>query len=205
MGNILYICLLDMDIRSYLQSGNLEQYCFELFNADLQTEVCSLSQAYSEIREELTSIEKSIEKLTAVAAVEAPVELRQKVLSAMGFPEILDIKNLPDTSRYSDYRSWITALGALIPDEPIDDFFMQVLRQDERITQTLVISKIDVPEEVHEDVSESFFILRGQCVCKVGDQEITLNPGDFLDIPLFVKHDVRLTSSHVVAILQHRL
>lgn len=193
-----------MDIKSYLQSGSLEQYCFDLFNADLQQEVIALCQANPEIKNELAAIERTIEKFAKTGAIEPPTGLRGKVLSAMGFSEQLDINNLLPTSKYADHHSWLEALAKLIPDEPSDDFFMHVLRQDEHISQTLVISKINVPEEIHEDVAESFFILRGQCICKVGEEAFTLNPGDYLDIPLHVKHDVRLTSPHVVAIVQHQ-
>ena len=193
-----------MDIKSYLESGKLEQYCLEMFNIELEEEVNSLCQANPELKVELVAIEKTIEKLTQANAIEPPAGLRLRVLSVMGFSETIDLNDLPLTSRYSDYHSWLKALAALIPDEPVEEFSMHVLRQDNKIAQMLVISKINVPEEVHEDVAESFFILRGQCICKVGEEEFTLNPGDYLDIPLHLTHDVRLTSPNVVAILQHR-
>ena len=68
----------------------------------------------------------------------------------------------------------------------------------------LVVTKLDVPQEMHDDIAESFFILKGRCTCTIGDEQVTLNPGDHLDIPLHVNHDVKLESPYVIAILQHQ-
>ena len=57
----------------------------------------------------------------------------------------------------------------MIPAEPEQDLIATVLRNDRQLTQTLIITKRDVPEETHGDLLESFLILKGECICKVGD------------------------------------
>lgn len=193
-----------MDIKAYIDKGNLEQYCFGLFDTELGDEVDALRLAYPEVRRELDEIELAIEQLALSQAITPRPQLKNKILSALFAEETIDLDNLPPTSKFSNYENWLKAVEHLIPAEPFDDFFAQLLRQDEKIAQTLVVTKLDVPEEIHEVVSESFFILKGTCTCKVGSNVFTLNAGDHLEIPLHTTHDIRIDSPHVVAILQHR-
>jgi len=194
-----------IDINNYINSGNLEQHCFDIFDEERAREVVALSQEHPMIRQELEKIEDTIEKIAESAAITPPARLRNSILAALGFPgDAIDIENLPATDEYSSYTAWLSAVEHLLPAEPFDDFFAHLLRQDEHIAQTLVVTKLNVSEEVHEEVSESFFILKGQCACTVGDKVFTLNPGDHLEIPLHVNHDIEILSPYVIAILQHR-
>lgn len=193
-----------MDIKAYINDGNLEQYCFELFNADIASEIQSLRLIHSEIKHELEGIELTIEQLADSQSIILRPELKSRIIAALDFSEdSIDLNNLPPTSKYSNYENWLKAVEHLIPAEPFDDFFALVLKKDENIAQTLVVTKLDVPEEVHEVVSESFFILKGTCTCKVGSNIFKLNAGDHLEIPLHTTHDIRIDSPYVVAILQH--
>lgn len=193
-------------IKEFINSGNLELHCFDLFNAERDKEVTGLGLSHPAIRKELNEIEQTIEKLAESQAIEPNPNLRKKIFAALGFAdeEHLDINNLPPTSKYSNYISWLNAVEHLIPAEPFDDFFVHILREDEQIAQTLVITKLDVLPEIHEEESESFFILKGSCACTIGNKVFTLNAGDYLDIPLHVNHDIKILSPYVIAILQHQ-
>jgi mannose-6-phosphate isomerase-like protein (cupin superfamily) len=194
-----------ININDYINSGNLEQHCFDIFNEEHAREVAALSQEYPEVKQELKNIEDTIEKIAESGAIDPPARLRNSILEVLGFQaDIIDLANLPATSEYSSYTAWLNAVEHLLPAEPFDDFFAHLLRQDEQIAQTLVVTKLNVPEEFHEEVAESFFILKGQCACTVGDKVFTLNAGDHLEIPLYVNHDIKILSPYVIAILQHR-
>jgi mannose-6-phosphate isomerase-like protein (cupin superfamily) len=194
-----------MDLNAYINSGTLEQYCFELFNPGLSQEVARMRSAHPEVKQELNAIEMVIEKLAESQAIIPDAHLRDRVFASLDFAgEDIDLGHLPPTSKYSNYLSWLKAVEHLLPAQPFEDFFMEVLRHDEHIAQMLVVTKLDVPEEIHETTAESFFILKGTCECTVGSQVFTLNAGDYLDIPLHVNHDIKIISPFVVAILEHQ-
>ncbi|MBB5624261.1 mannose-6-phosphate isomerase-like protein (cupin superfamily) [Pedobacter cryoconitis] len=194
-----------MDIKSYIDEGNLEQYCFELDNVSLGNEIAALRLGHPEIGQELNRIELSIEELAKTHAITPSLQLKGRIMAALGIAEeVLDLNHLPPTSKYSNYESWLKAVEHLIPAAPFDDFFAHVLQQNEQMAQTLVITKLNVPDEVHDVVAESFFILEGTCTCTVGHEVFTLNAGDYLAIPLHTNHDIRIDSPYVIAILQHQ-
>jgi mannose-6-phosphate isomerase-like protein (cupin superfamily) len=195
-----------MQAAEYISGGNLEEYCFDMFNQERRLELAALTLVHPEIKQELNDIEMALERFAKSQAIAPKGDLKNKIMSALGFltDELLDINNLPATDRYADYNQWLKAVEHLIPAEPFEDFFMQVLRHDEQIAQMLVVTKLDVPEETHAEVAESFFILKGQCACTVGDKVFTLNAGDYLDIPLHTDHDIKILSPYVIAILQHQ-
>lgn len=195
-----------MDIKGYINKGNLEHYCFNMHNPGLAKEIAELRAAHPEVKSELNEIEQAIEQLAQSHAVTPAAALKNRVLNALGFfnDEKMDLDNLPPVGKYSNYTNWINAVEHLIPAEPFEDFFMQELQHNGQMEQMLVVTKLDVPAEIHEEVRESFLILKGQCACTVGNDVITLNAGDYLEIPLHVSHDIKLLSPYVIAILQHQ-
>jgi mannose-6-phosphate isomerase-like protein (cupin superfamily) len=193
-----------MDIKAYIESGILEQYLLGLLAADEANEVARLSTIYPEVKRELGAIEETMERMAAQNAVKPDPATKDKILNVLGLGKnALDINNLPATSRYADHNSWLDAVAHLIPEQPYPGFFSSVLQQTDNLTQMLVVTSMDVPKETHTDIAESFFILKGRCICTVGEKLITLNAGDYLDIPLHIEHDVKIISPHVIAILQH--
>jgi len=196
-----------MNIQEYIESGVLEEYCLGLLDAGEQAVVLQLCALFPEVKNELRAIERAIEHLAVSTAVDPNPDLKQKILNSLGFPEpaiSLDLDNLPETNAWSNHRSWLNTLKHLIPAVPDEDFVCHVLRQDNRFAQMLVITKKDVPKETHANMRESFFILKGECRCSIENNFFVLGPGDFLEIPLYKEHDIKITTPYVVAILQHQ-
>ncbi|RWY48164.1 cupin domain-containing protein [Mucilaginibacter gilvus] len=191
-----------MDEKEYIQSGMLETYCAGALNATEQQEVLRMCALYPAIKQELEAIELAFEQLALSLAVTPRPGLREKILNAaFNIPE-LDLNNLPLTDNSSDLDAWLKALFGLIPQEHTDPFYHHLLRHDDQVTQSLVVSKVNIPDETHSDLIESFFILEGSCRCVIAGQEHILQAGDFLEIPLHQHHDVILLTPYVVAIHQ---
>lgn len=194
-----------MDIQKYIESGILEEYCLGLLNERDGAFLIRMATFYPEIRAELTAAELTFENLSAVAALEPAPHNRQNILAALGFADdtSLDINNLPAVDENADYQEWLNTFAHLIPALPNEDFLIHEVRKDDRYQQMLVVTKMDVPEEEHGDYLESFFILKGRCECTVDNKLHQLGAGDFLQIPLHVKHNIQVLSPYVVAILQY--
>jgi mannose-6-phosphate isomerase-like protein (cupin superfamily) len=195
-----------MNLQDYINSGVLEQYCLGLLDSDVASQVLSNCLKYPELRDELNSIEVALEKMALERAVTPIPHLKEKVLARLGFAgnAILDINNLPPTDAYANYLNWLEAVEHLLPTEPFEGLNIQVLQQNNKIAQMLVVAKVDVPDESHDNYTESFFILKGRCSCTIDGKEIILNAGDFLEIPLYAEHDIKMLTPTVTAILQYR-
>jgi len=193
-----------MDTGKYIESGVLEEHCLGLLSEEEETYLIQMAMLYPEIKAELAVIETAMEKMAILSAVEPDASVKQKVLSALGFNEVLNIDNLPAITHAADPEPWLKVFAHLIPDEPAEDFVSHLIRNDEYVQQMLVISKANVPEEEHGDFLESFYILQGRCECTIGNNNYALGPGDFIEIPLQVKHDIKLLTPHVTAVLQYR-
>jgi mannose-6-phosphate isomerase-like protein (cupin superfamily) len=194
------------DLKEYIESGILEEYCLGLLNEEDQAYLIQMTMLYPEIKAELTAIELAMERWAESTAMEPPAGLKERVLNQLGFDDSfipLSLQQLPAIDKHADHQAWLNAAAHLAANEPLEDFVCHVLRDDDRIRQMLVITKIDVPEEDHDNLLESFFILKGHCECTVGDDFFRLGPGDFLEIPLHVKHNIKVTSPYIVAVLQY--
>lgn len=195
-----------MNLQDYINSGILEQYCLGLLDSHEADQVVSYCLKYPELRDELKSIEAAIEKMSIEKAIAPPSKLKDKILANLGFTgtEMLDINNLPPTDAYANYLSWLQAVEHLLPTEPFEGLNIQVLQQNDKIAQMLVVAKVDVPDESHDSYAESFFILQGKCSCTIDGTEVFLSAGDFLEIPLHAEHNVKMLTPTVTAILQYR-
>lgn len=194
-----------MDIRQYIESGILEEYCLGHLAEEDQAYLIQMTMLYPEIKEELTAVELTLENMAALSAVEPAGNVKKNILASLGFnDEVLNIDKLPVINKATDPQPWLNAFAHLIPDEPTEAFSMQVIREDNIVRQMLVTSSSDVPEEEHGDFFESLFILKGNCECTIGENFYALGPGDFIEVPLHVKHDIKLVTPFVTAVLQYR-
>lgn len=195
-----------MNIQDYISSGILQGYCLDILGAEARTEVEKMCRIYPEIKAELRNVELAMEEF-AIAHAELPAEEMQEqiwdILENLNKEQVMDINDLPLVNRFSDHRQWLGLVKPFMPAEVVEDRTMQVLKHTDKITQLFVVSKTDLEEEVHDDISESFLILEGECECTVGENVFSLGPGGFTEIPLNVPHSVRALTPYVSVIVQH--
>lgn len=195
-----------MESQRYLQSGSLEAYCLGLLTHEEEEEVQLMCSLFPAIKQELEAIELTLEEIAKKAAVTPHARIKKRLLKSIDLElsAPLDLQHLPVIDAETDYREWLDALAQLIPNNPEEIIVFQPLTQTPQLSQSLVYTRMSIPEETHDDLLESFFILEGSCKCMVDGHEHLLNPGDFLEIPLYVNHDITLLTPHVLAILQQQ-
>ncbi len=195
-----------MDVQKYIYSGVLEEYILGMLKPEQEAVVEEMSLIYPEVKRELESIRTAFEYFAPDSSIGLLPRVRNNIIDAIEHTfsdNAIDIKNLPEIKKTSNVDAWFSCIEPLIP-LILEDFSMQVLRSDDKITQMLVVSRIDVPEESHSDVQETLLILKGVCECTIGGEIIQLQAGDYLEIPLHLQHDVKILTPYVVAIVQHK-
>ena len=195
-----------MNLTPYITSGVLELYVLDQLSAEERMGVERMVKMYPVLKKELLAIENALEKYATNNALKPSKKFEAKVVAVVNNLEkerTLDIENLPIINPFSNYKNWLPLAQAYLNITLTDGIFNKVLQQSDKVTQVLVVSEIDIPEEIHEGEHESFLILDGRCECIINGNSHLMGPGDFMAIPLLEPHDVKLKSKRVTAILQH--
>ncbi|WP_165825406.1 cupin domain-containing protein [Pedobacter yonginense] len=196
-----------MDLAGFLESGLLELYLLGNLDQEGIATVEKMRSMYdAEITAEINALETFFEEDALKNAIKpsAAFEMKmEKVFASLQTEQQMNVGELPLISPFSSAEAWLTRVAGDLPKDKPTKRFEKLLRNEDGVMQVLVISETDIDEEVHEDVEESFLILKGTCICTIGATSQQMGPGDFMQIPLHLPHTVTLTSTSVTAILQH--
>lgn len=196
-----------INIKDYIESGILNDYCLGLLSEEKQREVELNCLQYPELQAEVDAIHESLDQFSLLQGRQAPAELNNRIwsiLEQLSREESMELNNLPLLTKYSNRDHWLRVVKSLLPPTLDRPLFALILKDDEEATQTLLWSKVDIPDEVHDNLHESFMILEGECECFVDGVGVRLGAGGYLDIPLHAHHDVKLISPQAMAIVQRR-
>lgn len=189
------------EIEEYIDSGLLEEYCLGVLPSEIASKVESAVLASAVLQEFVANqkdrlqgraSEKSLSKIwqKIVPEVRQEAETRHEAHSLV----------LSKNTRLENLREELQAID--FPDSS-QNISLVPFRQFLEFEQFLIKVRKFVPEETHDHLLESFFIVDGACTCKVGSESRELSEGDFLEIPLHTPHSVVVTSSQpVTAVLQ---
>lgn len=194
-----------MDVKKYIASGVIQDYCLGLLNKKEIDQVGQDAAIYPEIRNEIAANQKVFEQYASALNHEPPFELKAKTLCLLDNLKkeaLADAGNLPLLNRFSDHKNWLRAVKPLLPEELEKPIYAKVLHEDEKLLQILLWVKDFYPDEVHNDLNECFIILDGECECHVEGEVIKLSAGGFFEVPLHKHHDVKVTKGPVIAVVQ---
>jgi mannose-6-phosphate isomerase-like protein (cupin superfamily) len=196
-----------MKAKEYIESGILNDYCLGLLNAEQEQEVKIACDRYPELKKELEIIQASLDQYAASMSEIPPQTLAERIwnqLENLSQEEEMEINSLGILNKYSDKDQWLRAVKPLLPAKLAEEMFVKTIRNDEEATQIVIWTRVDYPDEVHDDLQECFMILEGECECYIGDDVIRLGPGGYFDVPLHEHHDVKILSEYVLAVVQRR-
>lgn len=194
-----------MDHKEYITSGIIESYCLGLLTPEENTALENTVQLQPELKQDIEAFMHTLEKYALDHAVEPDQDVKNKTLNFLEnlrIEEATDIQELPLLNKYSDHNNWLRIVKGLLPEKLEGDMFVHQLRNDSKVSQTLIWTAVDYPEEVHTDEEESFIILKGRCRCYIEDTMVELGPGGFLEIPMYKHHDVKVLEHPVLAVVQ---
>jgi mannose-6-phosphate isomerase-like protein (cupin superfamily) len=195
-----------MDIKNYVETGILQDYCLGLLSPVEMKEVETKAAAYPELRKEILAYQQALELYAMDFSIAAPpANLKAatfNILDNLMKEENADVQDIPLLNKYAVRENWLKVIKPLLPAQLKKEMFTKVLRDDDQIFQTILWTKVDYPDEVHDDLKECFMILEGECECYFGDEVIKLGPGGFFDVPMHTHHDVRIIKGPVLAVMQ---
>lgn len=195
-----------MKAEEYIESGLVLDYCLGLLK-DADKLAFEKELASSPIlAEELKSLQQGLSKYVTAYSQTPPPALKDKIwgtLENLLLESQMDLSNLPVINQFSDPKAWMNAVRPLLPATMPEGHFMHVLTNTDTVQQVLVMTGMDVADEVHHDVYESFMILEGECECHIGkDTVIRVKAGGYVNIPMHEHHDLKIISEYVVGIMQ---
>ncbi len=193
-----------MDYIEDIPGGLIESYCLGLLDKEENEAFEKLVQLHAGLKKSVNDFMRSVENHALANAVDPGEATRKKILGLLhnlSLEQSGNLENLPLLNKYSDHRQWMKLVKPLLPVKLEGDSFYHELCSDRHLTQMLLWQKVDYPNEVHTKVLESFLILEGRCICHIGEEEIALGPGGYLEIPLYTNHNVRVLET-VMAIVQ---
>jgi mannose-6-phosphate isomerase-like protein (cupin superfamily) len=195
-----------MELNEFLNSGMLELYLINTLHPEEVSLVESMRKLYPEVHAELAKLESFLEEDAIRNAVSPHTRMDEKMalmFNNLEAEQNMQLSATPLISALSNADAWLELVTPLLPENYSGERFEKLLRHENGVMQVLVISATDVEEEVHESLDESFLILKGTCICHIGEHFINMGPGDFMQIPLNLPHTVTITSESITAILQH--
>jgi mannose-6-phosphate isomerase-like protein (cupin superfamily) len=195
-----------MDVHAYISSGIIEDYCLGILSEEENNAVLKEAQTYPEIKQVIDDCMYALDQYALDASMQPPANKKQQIMQLLDNLKIEEEKNiqqLPLLNRYTDHKNWLHIVEPVLPDGLQEPMFVHELRRDETISQILIWTHVDYPDEVHENVRECFIILRGKCRCFIGEEVVELGPGGFLEIPMYTHHNVEvLGNDPVLAVIQ---
>jgi mannose-6-phosphate isomerase-like protein (cupin superfamily) len=192
------------DPDKYLTDGTLIDYSLGLLNENDRLEMEIALELYPQLKEELRMLQDILHKYLRNKP-EASAELKERIwatLQNISLEKYMNLQHLPLINKYSNHKSWMDAVSPLLPKKLKAPFYARPLTNTKGVTQVLIMSGIDIPDEVHEDELESFILLEGECECHVGERIIKVSAGGYLEIPLHQHHDVKILSEYIVGVMQ---
>jgi mannose-6-phosphate isomerase-like protein (cupin superfamily) len=194
-----------MDNETNIVPGDVEGYSLGILPKEEFEKITKQASSNTAIKSEVDDFAIALEEYLMLNAVTPPAHLKNNILDALSnlkLEEALNPDQLPLINKYSDYKNWLKIVEPLLPGK-IKGLYAKPIRNDDTVTQLLMCTDVDYPDEVHHDEEECFIMLKGKCKCYIGDESVILQAGDYLDIPLHLHHSVEVLEP-VIAIVQRK-
>ncbi|MBK8634430.1 MAG: cupin domain-containing protein [Saprospiraceae bacterium] len=199
-----------MSIDQIISSGLLELYVMgDLSPAELAIVEKAMEEDES-VRNEVLKIEKTLEAYAFKYAVPVAPSAQAMLLATVNFTDRLkngEVPGNPPTlnpqSKITDFSQWLERADMQEPEE-YDSMYGRIINSDEVQTTMIIWLKEGAPDETHTDEFEKFLIVEGSCDITIGEDVHSLKSGNFLSIPLFVNHNVVVTSEVSCKIILQR-
>jgi mannose-6-phosphate isomerase-like protein (cupin superfamily) len=199
------------DEVKYIESGILEMYVMGQTTPEETTEVEEMAAMYDSVRDEIDSISNALEQYTSANAIEPPVTIFPFLMATIDYMERMKHGESPTFppmlhvgSKIADYARWLNRED-LQPAKPVTDMHASIIGYTPEVTTAIIWLKDGAPPETHTNELEKFLIVEGTCDITIDKNVHKMKPGEVLSLPLYVSHNVRVTSDYPCKIILQRM
>jgi mannose-6-phosphate isomerase-like protein (cupin superfamily) len=199
------------NVESFIKSGILETYVLGLASEEEVKEVEQMSAMYEEVRAEIDTICETLQAYTEADAAEPNSTIKPMILASIDYEE--RIKNgeeptyppvLNEKSSIGDYSEWLNRKDMVAPTD-FSDIYVKLIGYTPQAISGIVWIKSETPYETHKDQHEKFLIVEGTCDITIDGTIHSLVPGDYVSIPLYAGHTVKVTSHAPCKVILQRV
>lgn len=187
-------------IEKYINSGILELYVLGLTSDDENIEISNLAEIHTEIKNEIEEIEFALNSYAEKSCPEISPATKEWIMTTINYTERLQNGEemayppmLNKNSKIEDFDIWLKRDNMQAP-EDYEALHAKIIAATPEAKTLIVWLKYGAPPEEHTNEMEHFLIVEGTCDITIGNKVHHLVPGNYLSIPLFVDHDVKVTS-----------
>lgn len=198
-------------IENYINSGILELYVLGLTSEEENTEINELAAIHVELKREIEAIEQALNAYAEKIAPEISEATKEWIMTTINYTERLqngeEVANPPrlnKNSKIEDFDTWLKRDNMQAPDD-FDALHAKIIAATPEAKTLIVWLRYGAPPEEHTNEMEHFLIVEGTCDITIEEQVHHLIPGDYLSIPLYVDHDVKVTSSSPCKVILQRV
>ena len=191
-----------MNTKEYIASGILEKFVLGRLSEDQCTTILSLAEQHPEIKDEIETIEHSLEVIARAYEVVPPLHLEKEIFEAIRNSEIPPLLNA--SSKISDYDYWLEKF-----EDPTDyeSMHMEVIGKSPEATTVIAWIKEGEKDHLHTDYTEVFLIAEGSCRATIDGVTSDYGVGDYVEFAIDKNHSYSVTSESrmkVIACLLQR-
>jgi len=200
------------DIGGYIESGIIEAYVLGMATSEEMVEVETYAATFPEVEEAINEFSESLELQARANAIAPNPIIKPLLMATLDYMSRMEQGETPsfppdlsESSTPQDFDEWLNREDMVLPSYSTD-LYAKIIAYTPQVTTAIVWITEMAPQEVHHNEYEKFLIVEGTCAITISDEdEHHLKPGDFLAIPLYKNHTVKVTSNHPCKVILQRV
>ena len=188
------------EVKEYIESGILEMYVLGEISPEDAKKVERMAEAHEEIRKEIEEIHTALRFYAEESAVAPHPTMKPFVMAVIDYSERInngEAESFPpmlnENSRIEEYKQWLDREDMILPSR-FENMFAKIIGHEPKTTTAILWIRSIAPQEVHENEYEKFLVVEGSCDITIGEKIHSLIAGDYIEIPLYTNHEIKITS-----------
>ena len=199
-----------MNVDAYIASGILEHYCLGFCSEEEQAVIEQYAAMYPAISKEIEKIRSSLEDHFKANEIMPSPSVKIKLMRAIyrqiaagdaTYPPLIDKEQGP-----ADIAAWLSGMEIPRPDAAFKNLSVINLPSTVEVINFFAYAKIGQEEEVHDDLIEYLYVVRGSCIMDLNGEKVPYGKGEMISIMPKIRHLAVITSEEpMIALVQRQV